>query len=306
MSSLHAIESLTGLRAALTAPEPERLDVFRAQVMEPLKPFWEPFMAWGPPAPGGDQGDPALNAARKFAYYSPELDAAAGLAALDRLEQAGTWPALVDAVRRGWAALDPAAHGVALDQLYFTFVVGDPKVMQPEAGNFTGFGAMPGTVLVMAWPTEDNLKWLPGAAAHELNHNLRFSVEPFPRDMNVALGQYLVAEGLAESFAAELFGPDGPGPVSSALTPEQFVLVKPRFAEAIRAGVRGFDVVRGYIFGDWAAAQFGYPPQGLPSFAGYTMGFRLVQAYLERTGRTATEATYTPWEAIVEESRFFA
>ena len=206
MVTIHNIESLSGLRAALTAPEAERMDIFRARVMEPLKPFWEPFMRWGPPQPGADTGDSALNAARKFAYYSPEHDLAAGLAALDRLEAAGTWAACVAAVEQGWAALDPEGHGVALSELYFTFVLGDPKVMQPEAGNFTGFGAMPGTVLVMAWPTPENLPMLPGAVAHELNHNIRFSFEPFPRDMNVALGQYLVAEGLAESFAAELFG----------------------------------------------------------------------------------------------------
>ncbi len=303
MVTLHNIESLSGLRAALTAPEAERLDVFRAQVMEPLKPFWEPFMRWGSPQPGADTGDPALNAARKFAYYSPEHDVAAGLAALDRLEAAGTWPACVAAVERGWAALDPEGHAIGLTDLYFTFVLGDPKVMQPEAGNFTGFGAMPGTVLVMAWPTPENLPLLPGAVAHELNHNIRFSFEPFPRDMNVALGQYLVAEGLAESFAAELFGQDVLGPVSNALTPEQFAALKPRFAEAVET--RGFDVVRGYIFGDWAAEQFGYPPQGIPSFAGYTMGYRLVQAYLARSGASAAEATYTPWPEIVAESKFF-
>ena len=82
--------------------------------------------------------------------------------------------------------------------------------------------------------------------------------------------------------------------------------MKPRFAEALLSGVRGFDVVRGYIFGDWAAAQFGYPPQGLPNFAGYTLGFRLVEAYLARTGRRAAEATYTPWEEIVDESEYFS
>ncbi len=64
--------------------------------------------------------------------------------------------------------------------------------------------------------------------------------------------------------------------------------------------------MRGYIFGDWAAEQFGYPPQGLPSFAGYTIGYRLVQAYLARTGRSAAATTYTPWEEILAESAFFA
>jgi uncharacterized protein YjaZ len=34
------------------------------------------------------------------------------------------------------------------------------------------------------------------------------------------------------------------------------------------------------------------------------MGFRVVRAYLERTGRTAAEATYTPWQEIAEGSGY--
>ena len=53
---LHAIDALTGLRAALEAPEERRLALFREGVMEPLRPFWEPFMGWMPQAPAADQG----------------------------------------------------------------------------------------------------------------------------------------------------------------------------------------------------------------------------------------------------------
>jgi len=68
--------------------------------------------------------------------------------------------------------------------------------------------------------------------------------------------------------------------------------------------VTGFDVIRGYIFGDWAAAAAGYQKQGLPDFAGYTVGYRLVRAYLRRSGRTAAAATYLPWRELVEGSGY--
>jgi hypothetical protein len=64
-------------------------------------------------------------------------------------------------------------------------------------------------------------------------------------------------------------------------------------------------LLRRLFCGQGRSNQFGYPPQGIPSFAGYTFGYRLVQAYLERTGSPAAEATYRPWEEIVAESRFF-
>ena len=39
------IETLSGLRGALSAPADARLDRFRVEVMEPLRPFWGSFMA---------------------------------------------------------------------------------------------------------------------------------------------------------------------------------------------------------------------------------------------------------------------
>lgn len=300
MLNLNAIDGLTGLRAALEAPEAERLDVFRRQVMEPLRPFWEPFLGWMPGRP--DTGDPLLDAARAFAYYVPEGDVAEGRAALERIERAGTWPACVDAVRTAWERLAPAAHGIALDTVNFTFVLGDRKTMTSQIGDYTGSGAMPGTVLIMAWPTDYSLPRMPSATAHELNHNIRFSFEPFTPQ--TTLGQYMVAEGLAEAFAAELFGDDRLGPWADALTPQQVAEFTPRYRENVE--LTGFNEVRGYIFGDWSARQFGHAAYGVPDFAGYTFGYRIVRGYLARTGRTAAEATYVPWREIVEGSGVLA
>ena len=76
---LHAIDALTGLRAALEAPEERRLDLFREGVMEPLRPFWEPFMGWMRQAPGADQGDPKIKTIEEqlSALDGNELDGAA-------------------------------------------------------------------------------------------------------------------------------------------------------------------------------------------------------------------------------------
>lgn len=302
MLNLEAINILPALRAALAAPPERQVDLFRAEVMEPLRPFWEPFMSWMPPSTAGDTGDPAMNAARTFGYYSPLLDAERGLQALDLLDGAGSWPAIVEGVERGWAALQPEAHGITIERLRLSFMLGDPNVMNVDAGSYTGFGAVPGLIIVMAWPTDYNLPRLAAATAHELNHNVRFSYEPFiaPR---ASVGQYMVIEGLAESFAGELYGHDRVGPWVEGLSGDEIGALKPRFHSAVE--ITGFDVVRGYIFGDWGAGSFGYEAQGLPNFAGYAMGYHLVQAYLRNTRMTAAQATYVPWQEIVEQSRFF-
>ena len=41
-------------------------------------------------------------------------------------------------------------------------------------------------------------------------------------------------------------------------------------------------------------------------FAGYALGYRAVQAYLARTGRSAAEATFLPAAEILAESGYFA
>lgn len=300
---IDVIDSLEGLRAALEAPEGRRDEVFRERVMEPLRPAWEPSLAMMRSAAPPSDGDLALTAARTFGIYRPELGVEEGLAALDRLGRAGTKEACQDALHAAIEALDPAGHGFPLDRVRFTLVLADPKPLlsNPRAGDYTGVVGRDGLLWVQAWPTEYNLPRLPAAAAHEFHHSIRFRVEPFVVD-RTTVGQYVVIEGLAEAFAAELLGEDKVGPWTAALSDAELTAVRPRFREAL--DVTGFDVIRGYVFGDWAAEWAGYQKQGLPDFAGYAIGYRLVREYLKRSGRTAAEATYLPWREIVEGSRY--
>ncbi|ADH64512.1 Protein of unknown function DUF2268, Zn-dependent protease-related protein [Allomeiothermus silvanus DSM 9946] len=293
------INALAGQRAALQAPVGSRLEVFRERVIEPLSDFWKPFLHRMPPTDPGV--DPALAIARAWGFYSPEDDIEAGLEALRVFEREGTWPACVAAIEKALQTLDPAAHGIELEPVRFTLLLGSLRILRLEYGAYTG-AQQPGFALVMGWPNPVGSPRLPVAAAHELNHIVRFKYEPWTPQTTV--GQYMVAEGLAEAFGVEVVGDASlVGPYSAALTPEQIEAVKPRFQEALET--TGFDTLRGYIFGDWAAEQFGYPKQGMPDYAGYTLGYQVVRAYLKRTGRTAAEATYTSWREIVQESGYF-
>jgi uncharacterized protein YjaZ len=291
------IDALGGLRAALTAPAAERDALFGDRLVAPLRPFWEGWIRFMGPRKPAEEVTP-LDVARTFSFYHPALGAERGLAALDTLERAGAWPEAVRALERAAAVLDPAGHGVDLPEVRFTFVLADPDRMDPRTGLYTGAGNTPGCVLLLAWPTTFNVPRLPAIVTHELNHNVRFRVEPWSPATTV--GKYLVDEGVAECFAAELHGEALLGPWTLGLHGAALEALRPRYREAL--DVIGFDEIRGYIFGDWAAEQTGYRKQGLPDFAGYAFGYRMVRAFLDRTGMSAAEATYLPWREIVDGS----
>jgi uncharacterized protein YjaZ len=241
-----------------------------------------------------------VQTAARFGLYCPGPDDAAALSALDRLEAANTWARSLATLERAAAALNPEAHGLTPPTVNFTCVLADPGVIGERNDHYTGNGGTPGVVMLQVWPTPYNIERLEPIVAHELHHNVRFLFEPFT--MHTTVGQYLVAEGLAEAFAAEQTDEALLGRWTLGLAPEALEPLRPVYRDAL--DVSGFSEIRGYIFGDWAAAEHGYRAIGLPDFAGYALGYRLVRAYLERSGRTAAEATYVPWREIVEESGY--
>jgi uncharacterized protein YjaZ len=294
--TIQPINSLAGQRAALEAGS---LEVFSEQVMKPIERFWKPFLDRFPQAES--TVEPAVAAANAMGFYNPTEDRDAGLRALDAFEEAGTWLACVNAMEKAHEALAPAEHGLDLGEVQFTLLLGSLRILRESYGAYTGF-QQPGMALVMGWPNAIGTPRLPVASAHELNHIVRFQFEPWT--MNTTLGQYMVAEGLAESFGVEVAGDKAlVGPYSTALAPAQIEELKPRFQAALETA--GFDEMRSYIFGDWAAEQFHYSKLGIPDYAGYTIGYEVVQEFLERTGMSAAAATYLPWREIVEESMWF-
>lgn len=306
MYNVKAIDVLERQRNSLLAPEDWRIDLYREQVMEPLRPLWEHIMRFMP-APesqaSGDKDEPALAAARRIGLYGPDSDAEEGLAALSELEERESLADCVRAQETAAEALGPREHGVDFEGVTFALALADPRtpdLLERHAG-YMGGGSFSDWILVYVWSTDYNLPRLPAISIHELHHKVRLAFEPWGAGTTV--GQYLVLEGLAEAFAAERFDEELLGPWTKALSEDELESARPVMREALE--VAGFNEVRGYIFGDWAAPQFGYEPRGLPDFVGYSMGYRLVREYLQRTGRSAVEAPYVPWEEIVEESRYF-
>ena len=142
---------------------------------------------------------------------------------------------------------------------------------------------------------------------HEVHHNVRFSLFPF-NPMTVTVGEYMIGEGLAESFAAELYGEDVVGFYVTDF--DEMELERTRHVIGSALNVTGFNEVRGYIFGDALAKHMGLSQVGVsdyakPGSAGYAIGYRLIQQYLERTGKMVAEATFVPAQEIVAESGFF-
>ncbi|GAB3572427.1 hypothetical protein GCM10027445_29840 [Amycolatopsis endophytica] len=64
--------------------------------------------------------------------------------------------------------------------------------------------------------------------------------------------------------------------------------------------VTGMENFAAWIHGDGTAARYGGTPVGLPAGAGYAVGNRLVDAYLEATGRTAPEASLADSRDVIE------
>jgi uncharacterized protein YjaZ len=119
------------------------------------------------------------------------------------------------------------------------------------------------------------------------------------------VADYIVMEGTAESFAASLFGDQSVGYFITEFDPAEFETARRMIGGGLDAV--GFDVIRSYIFGDALAERAGFPALGgMPTYGGYAIGYHVVQAFMERSGRPIEEVTFLPSNEIVAGSGFFA
>ena len=293
------IEVIDVISAQRAMFEAESADVRRRigieQVAERLRPWWEP-MKNNPWAPKGPESADALDDALMLNIAPPGMDRAEALAGLDRFAQAGSLDACTDALVRTIDLLQPSRHSITPPSIRYTLALANPSLRTERDNNaaYVGFAGQPGAIIMIALPSDFNLPRLPAMAAHEAHHNVRMSFEPWVPE-TITVGQYLVIEGTAEAFSAELYGEDALGPWTTMHTEDDLRAHRSRFREVIdQTGDP-----RPYMFGDWAAQEFHYEAKGLPDYIGYGMGYRIVQSYLEATGLSAVEATWKPWREIV-------
>lgn len=292
-------DTLSAMRAIIAAPVAERRAVYREQLIEPLRDCWSVTLRRFAPQMADDE------AMAMKVLWDVDLDADLSMhsEALDRLEQFDAWQKGEEALYLAARTFEATGRSCDEDHITGLILLGNPhdRIFMELNRGYAG-AQIPGYVVLPIWPNDYNLLRIPSALVHEFNHRVRLTHEPWT--MATTVGQYIVLEGLAESFAAELYGPELVGPWVSSLSAEDVERSRAIIGQAL--DVSGFDKIRTYIFGDEIAQQQGRPAIGLPHCAGYTIGYQIVQAYLHRTGRSATEATFVPYREIIEESAFFA
>lgn len=292
------IDTAAIYRRLLDTPDAARREeIYREDLLGPFAGLFRIF--------GG--ADP-LTMAQGWGLYMPDEFADGACPAitsiLDRLTAADAWQQTAAALERGRAAFAADAERIPLQAVTCALIIADKGRSNPLDRGYTGFGGIPGYVFVVySDPNAYTLARLGGATAHELNHNVRFALFPF-NPMAVTVGEYIVAEGLAEAFAAELFGDEVLGYYVTDFDAAQLATAARVVGGAL--DVSGFDAVRAYIFGDTITSHMGGQPAGVPDYAGYAVGYHVVRQYMERTGKTAAEATFVSAREIITASGFFA
>ncbi|MEV0374173.1 DUF2268 domain-containing putative Zn-dependent protease [Streptomyces sp. NPDC050636] len=213
------------------------------------------------------------------------------LPALRQMQDAGVWNQIEDSLAAGWQRISGAVPGIEhAETVHVVVVLGDPDddhLMVRSAGYF-GMGGFPGAIHLVMWPTETSLKKIGQCGVHELHHNVRYANVAW-NPMTVTVGEYVVAEGLAEAFVRELAGEQAMGPWSKALTGAGLDSAYEKITADI--DVAGMQNLTGYVLGDATAQRMGQQPVGLPDFAGYAAGLRIVDAHLAASGLTAAQST---------------
>jgi uncharacterized protein YjaZ len=291
------IDTLSIYRRLLAEPDAAaRETIFRQELAEPfagLVKFFgggdvvATFRQWGM-SPDPFSGERKTETERK----------------IDLLEGANAWKRAAAALEHARTVFTPYADRIPTENIVFALCLNQSMTTDVVNPGYSGFGAIPGYIMVTySDPTPYNLARVEGATVHEFNHNVRSAALPH-QPMIATVGDYIVAEGLAEAFAHELYGEEAVGPWVTDFDQSQRENARQIIGGAL--GKTGFDVVRNYIFGDTISKQMGREPVGLPDFAGYAIGYFAVRQYLARSGKTAAEATLLPAREILTGSDYFA
>lgn len=269
---------------------------------------WQPLMQMMSGMFGSDLQNDPYSVARAWGWLLPE-DLTGEPESLRIMETAGAWQMGAQALADAVAHFKPYRDRMTLDLdtidgwLILSRTV-PSGVTDPGYTGAIDYATGRQFVVQYSQPNDSNLPKLKGAAVHEFNHLVRGNIKPWDM-MTTTVGEYIIHEGLAESFAAALYGEEVVGYYVTDISESDLEKAK----ALIRDGLdkTGFDLIRGYIFGDWTAEQWGTEKLGMPNFGGYAVGYHVVQAFLKKTGCSIEEATLmTDAHAMIAESGYFA
>ena len=286
---------------AMTALPDKKENIYRNQLMKPFEFKWA---CVGIPLTAAQEGGyDVVSAATMSGFYAPVQITEERQAEIEKISSDTFWASCEASIRN--TLLDFEQHGIQLpkQEYVFTVMLSDPQSpMTAMTGDYCGDGGIPGYIIGSIVPNERSLGLLPVALAHETNHNVRWQFMQWSN--HITLADMIVSEGLAETFAAKMFGEDKVGKWVSETIPEVLrKTIKPLVRENLEA--HDFQTLSSYLYGDEIMSLRGGQPIGMPYCGGYACGYALIGHYLKKTGASIYEATITPTEEILKQSEDF-
>jgi uncharacterized protein YjaZ len=217
--------------------------------------------------------------------------------ALQRLVQADAWGQLRRELARAWEYQRSVLPGIRHpDRVEVVLTLGNPDdpIFIERTLGYYGMGATPGSIWLVAWPTDYNVTRIGACGVHEFAHNLRTpNVES-----QFNLAEWVIQEGLAEVFTAEVCGAESTGAWYAGVAGPALDAAYDKVTAAFGTG-SSFADWTGYVLGDDIAGRMGRRPVGVPHMGGYAVGRRIVERYLEKTGLKAAQAIVRPAAEIL-------
>ena len=218
-------------------------------------------------------------------------------AALKRLVDADAWGQLRRELARAWEYQRSVLPGLRHpDRVEVVLTLGNPDdpIFLERTLGYYGMGATPGSIWLVAWPTDYNLTRIGACGVHEFAHNLR--TPNIETQFNLA--EWVIQEGIAEVFTIEVCGADSTGAWYAAV---KGLALDDAFAKVTAAFGTGasFHDWSPYVLGDEIAGRMGLHPVGIPHMGGYAVGRAIVERYLAATGLKAAQAIVRPASEII-------
>ncbi|MEK4651999.1 DUF2268 domain-containing protein [Niallia sp. FSL W8-0954] len=293
------IENTTEQYEKLFSMEDEKENYFRYSMMKPFEKMWNTINV---PLKANQSNGYDVILTTKMLGYLDVTKTEIGKIALENLEKIQALQTAYDTLNHCVDFIQENNLKLNTDELKFGMYIADPKKLQLQKG-YCGFGGIPGFIQVAIFPNSYNIPKIPAVIAHEFHHNLRFSYFDWDHG-NVTVGDYLIIEGLAESFAKELYGEKHLGPWVTSFHKEDLEYSIEVIKDALN--VKGFAEVSSYMFGDTIAIEQGYQPVGLSPFAGYAVGYHAVQSFIKTNNVGIGEATLLSAEEILNNCEMFS
>lgn len=285
---IEVLNSYSAIEATLRAPRQERPELLRA-TLAPMAGMYRYFP---------NDVDPVTTHAAGSGFPIDGDDEQC-MTALNLLRKENAWARIGLALDAAVEVQLEATPGIEVPDIIVFLMLGNPVDEHFRNTNLgvIGNGSVTGYLNLTIWPDPENVERLEATAVHELHHNLRYAPGGVGWDPEtVTVGEHVVSEGLADAFARQLYGDDlGYTRIAVPHLGDDAVFDKV---------VSGLDVTgmanfAAWVHGDATAVRYGGTPVGLPTGAGYSVGNRLVDAYLEATDQTAAQALHVDSGEII-------